>query len=1143
MNDRLILSGLAAAALASVAMTPVQADFGTGPFGTADILACWDFTDLTPGATLADGERLEDGCGSHDARVNQGLAVVEGIRSGDGALAFDSATPDAALFDPGFDFGDGGPVAAPGFDFVTGDDITVEALIRVPSSFNGAGSIVSKDVGPGQASWWFRVNNGILQGFVGDGDLQESIAGSIPVNDGLWHHVALVRQAGDSLSLYVDYQLDASESIPAQDDIATPANTPIVIGAFNSGARQLEGDVQMARIARSALPPEAFLLYDQVARLSVSIDHDGEPLIPGGTTDFIVTVRNLGPSITVANLPVEALMPAGVANASWTCVAGAGATCTASGTGNLVDTVGLAPNTDVVYTIETELELEPPPLIVYTASIDSTGYTDPSLDDNEAAVAATISGGGVLRLYVDRAKAEGGNGATWPTAFRHLQTALSAARNLAPEYAVEIWVKEGVYRPNEGTSSTLSRTAAFELANGISLYGGFEGGETELDQRDWLANPTVLSGDIQGDDTVNAYGVTEHWQDIVGLNSYHIVRALNVTSARLDGFHVTGGNADGGGLINGYFLMRNGAGVYLRDSDFMMANLYLVGNRANDSGGGLYAEQFSGSSLAPHLADSFIVNNQASLGGGATFKRGTNLIERTRFEGNQAGSGGGGLYTWISRLDMHNSVVRGNSAEYGGGILQFRTTTALVGSQISGNYASQDGGAISFGTVDLAQPLILTNMTISGNRAGGVGGAVYKADTGGENSYANNTIIWGNQDSTGVGTPSATHGGPGAARLTSSHSLLQGLDPLGDGNFDGTDPGSAPAFVVAIDPADAPSNAGNLRIAADSPLIDAGDNQARINRFYSDPSPIPIEGNILFDLDGAERIVDGDGDSIDQIDLGSYESLGVQGYSVGGTVSGLAGSGLQLQNNGNEILSIESDGDFAFSITLPDAAVYEVSVLTQPDEPVQTCSISNASGSIDGTDVIDIEVDCITDTFTVGGNVSGLAGTGLVLQNNGGDDLAIAANGAFEFATELTDGSAYKVTVVAQPGSPLQTCGVVNATGVIDGADVDDVQIDCVTDLFSVGGTVTGLSGPGLILRNNGQHDLAIDATSGAFEFDQAWPSKTPYEVTISRQPDDPLQHCSVINGSGTIVNNDVTDVQIECLDRTDTIFNDRFDH
>jgi len=84
-------------------------------------------------------------------------------------------------------------------------------------------------------------------------------------------------------------------------------------------------------------------------------------------------------------------------------------------------------------------------------------------------------------------------------------------------------------------------------------------------------------------------------------------------------------------------------------------------------------------------------------------------------------------------------------------------------------------------------------------------------------------------------------------------------------------------------------------------------------------------------------------------------------------------------------------------------------------------------------------------TFQVGGSVSGLAGTGLVLQNNAGDDLVIDQNGPFAFATALPDQSTYQVTVLDQPLNPLQNCQVNAGSGQIDGADVNSVDVQCVT--------------------------------------------------------------------------------------------------
>ena len=117
-------------------------------------------------------------------------------------------------------------------------------------------------------------------------------------------------------------------------------------------------------------------------------------------------------------------------------------------------------------------------------------------------------------------------------------------------------------------------------------------------------------------------------------------------------------------------------------------------------------------------------------------------------------------------------------------------------------------------------------------------------------------------------------------------------------------------------------------------------------------------------------------------------------------------------------------------------------------------------------------------TYTVGGSVSGLSGSGLVLQNNAGGDLAVSAAGAFTFATELPTGAAYAVTVKTQPSSPPQNCVVTRGSGTVATSDVTNVAVACTTATFTIGGIVSDLTGSGLVLQNNGGDDLSISAAA-----------------------------------------------------------------
>jgi len=260
----------------------------------------------------------------------------------------------------------------------------------------------------------------------------------------------------------------------------------------------------------------------------------------------------------------------------------------------------------------------------------------------------------------------------------------------------------------------------------------------------------------------------------------------------------------------------------------------------------------------------------------------------------------------------------------------------------------------------------------------------------------------------------------------------------------------------------------------------------------------------------------------------ALSGLGSSLFSVAGNVSGLLGTGLVLQNNGGDDLQINADGAFVFNTELADGSPYAVTILSQPSGPSQTCSVANGSGNISGADVTNVSVTCSTAQFSVGGSVSGLLGTGLVLQNNAGDNLAIGADGSFSFATALDDGSAYNVSVFSQPTSPSQTCSVSNGAGTLAGSDVTDVAVTCTTDQFSVGGSVSGLLGTGLVLQNNAGDDLAISA-DGSFSFATALDDQSSYSVTVAAQPATPSQTCVVENGDGSIAAADVSNVSVSC--------------
>jgi|GEM_PF-6822797 len=236
-------------------------------------------------------------------------------------------------------------------------------------------------------------------------------------------------------------------------------------------------------------------------------------------------------------------------------------------------------------------------------------------------------------------------------------------------------------------------------------------------------------------------------------------------------------------------------------------------------------------------------------------------------------------------------------------------------------------------------------------------------------------------------------------------------------------------------------------------------------------------------------------------------------YTVGGTVSGLdTGESVVLQNNAADDLTVSADGAFTFATAIADGAAYAVTVLTAPDG--KTCTVGSGTGTIAGANVTDVSVVCSADAYTVGGTVAGLgAGKSVVLQNNGGDDLTVSADGAFTFATAVADGGEYAVTVATQPAG--QTCAVASGTGTVAGADVTDVSVACEPDIiagyrsrWTLSGTLvdSGTAGNDLSgWEREGEDDVPADFTTYSTTVKKAGPSSAQFSDAVYLEAaDDP---------------------------------------
>ncbi len=369
------------------------------------------------------------------------------------------------------------------------------------------------------------------------------------------------------------------------------------------------------------------------------------------------------------------------------------------------------------------------------------------------------------RHYVNQAVATSGDGSNWGSAFKTLSEAIKVASSNVTD---EVWVAKGTYIPNTNHYGTrydppsFSYSMAFYLKKPINIYGGFIGTETTLAQRNWEANETILSGNINNlnDSTDNIY----HVLLIAGTEAKPL---KNVT---VDGFTIRDGYANviseitvdgnvvyaynGGGIYNicaspelkNLKIIRNvgfvGGGIHNKDSSPKIDNCQILQNYSGSSGAGIYNLRGSpliqntliannyvnniggggidNSSSNVTVINSTIRNNRANKGGGIYSSDGNVQMENVLIENNNAYTDGGGMYNFSkTHLSLKNVSITGNQAKNGGGVRTFRAILQIDSSQISNNSADWYGGGI-FADGD---SLLMTNSNIDSNKTESYSGA------------------------------------------------------------------------------------------------------------------------------------------------------------------------------------------------------------------------------------------------------------------------------------------------------------------------------------------------------------------------------------------------------------------------------------
>jgi hypothetical protein len=306
-------------------------------------------------------------------------------------------------------------------------------------------------------------------------------------------------------------------------------------------------------------------------------------------------------------------------------------------------------------------------------------------------------------LYVDGASAPC-DGSSWDAPLKDVTEALRLAAD-----GDEVWVTAGVYTP--GTE----RTDSFQLKPGVSVYGGFKGGETERKRRDPEANQTILSGDI---------GLPGSPED----NVFHVVTGAD--RALIDGFTISGGysldarwhgpdrmtakdatsspgDGQGAGMLN-FHTSPTVRGCVFQDNHGLMGGA--VCNVGSDEPGG-------GPQIAPRfLGCAFWQNSALAWGGGAANLLARPLFVSCQFDSNLSEFKGGGMYNGPGAAPvLFNALFRNNEAPHGAGL-------------------ADEGGSSA----------ILYYCTLTGNRALTNGPAIHQA--GGRNlAVLIKTVVWDNE--------------------------------------------------------------------------------------------------------------------------------------------------------------------------------------------------------------------------------------------------------------------------------------------------------------------------------------------------------------------------------------------------------------
>ena len=339
-------------------------------------------------------------------------------------------------------------------------------------------------------------------------------------------------------------------------------------------------------------------------------------------------------------------------------------------------------------------------------------------------------------IYVDDNATEGGDGFSWVNAHKYLQDALAVA-----EYGDEIRVAEGTYKPDQGAGQTEGdQTASFYLANGVNMYGGFVGTESNRTQLG-DNNQTILSGEIFEHHTFWSFDVVMiiDLDANITLDGFRITKGKigvsfsNSNSLNLNNCIFTNNFANGGGFgvysssdsntlnLNDCIFAKNHGGILFRSNSMSLANCIFTNNHG---AGGI-----SSSSNSVSLTNCAFTNNSSQdKGGGITSFSDSLSILDCNFSGNFSAGTSGGIYIVSNSSSIADCIFTNNRGEEGaGGIYIVSNSSSIADCIFTNNSSRRKGGGIYSSSNSFSGSFSLTNCAFINNQARDGGGGIYSS--------------------------------------------------------------------------------------------------------------------------------------------------------------------------------------------------------------------------------------------------------------------------------------------------------------------------------------------------------------------------------------------------------------------------------